>query len=147
MVFGGDQIKDSSGHWAIFDEVGSVPTSMAVCRALLCGHALNQSTTELLQSDCQRAYIQAKLTGPPTFIELPREWWPAKWQGMRRPVCCLDKALYGHPKAGDLWADRLSTVLGEDGFEKVENWQSLFHKSTPKGPIIIDVYVDDLVMF
>ena len=110
-MFGGDQIRNSTGDWAIFDEVGSTPTTMTVCWALIAGQALNSSHTELLQSDCKRAYIQAKLDGPPTFIELPREWWPASWASMHRPVCRLDKALYGHPKAGDLWADRLSAIL------------------------------------
>ena len=37
VVFGGDQVRDSKGQWAIFDEGGSVPTSMAACRALLAG--------------------------------------------------------------------------------------------------------------
>ena len=132
-MFGGDDIKDSRGDFAIFEEVGSTPTSMAVCRALVAGHALHYSTTELLQSDCKRAYIQAKLDGPPTFVELPKEWWPPHWRGMQRPVCRLDKALYGHPKAGDLWADRLSSILAELGFESVENWLSLFHKPTRRG--------------
>ena len=34
VVCGDDNIKDSSGVWAIFDEVGSTPTSMAVCCVL-----------------------------------------------------------------------------------------------------------------
>ena len=104
---------------------------MVVCRPLVGGLAMKTSTMEMLQSDCKRAYIQAKLGGPPTFIELPREWWPPHWHGMRRPVCRLDKALYGHPKAGYLWAERLSSILGELGFETVENWPSLYYKKNP----------------
>ena len=69
VVFGGDTIKDNSGACAIFEEVGSTPTSMAVCRVLVAGHALNYSSIEFLQSDCKRAYIHAKLDAPP-----PRSW-------------------------------------------------------------------------
>ena len=78
---------------------------------------------------------------------MPREWWPALWQGMQRPVCRLDKALYGHHKAGDLWADRLFEVLKELSFEKVENLLSLYCKQTDDGPVVVDVYVDDLIMY
>ncbi len=63
---------------------------------------------ELLQSDCVRAYVQAKLTGLKTFVRLPRAWWPASWyddKGQPRfvdSVVKLLKALYGHPLAGDI---------------------------------------------
>ena len=50
-------------------------------------------------------------------------------------------------KAGDLWADRLGVVLKARGFETVDNWPSFNYKDTPKGLVIIDVYVDDLVMY
>ena len=119
---------------------------MSACRVLQACTALN-SEFELLQSDCQRAYVQADLDGPDTFIEQPREWWPKHWAGKRRPVCRLRKALYGHPRAGDLWADKLGTVLKAQGFETVDSWPSLYYKYTSQGRAIIDVYVDDLVMF
>ena len=62
-------------------------------------------------------------------------------------MCRLRKALYGHPRAGDLWADKLGAVLKAQGFETVNNWPSLYCKLTPLGLVIIDVYVDDLVMY
>ena len=34
VVFGGNNIKDGKGEWAIFEELGSVPTSMSACRVL-----------------------------------------------------------------------------------------------------------------
>ena len=37
VVFGGDEIHDGGGQWAIFDEVGSTPASMVVCCALVAG--------------------------------------------------------------------------------------------------------------
>ena len=33
------------------------------------------------------------------------------------------------------------------GFETVKNWPSLYCKETDKGPMVIDVYVDDLVTY
>ena len=78
---------------------------------------------------------------------MPHAWWPAGWaEKFQDPVCELLYAVYGHPKAGDLCADQLSAILKELGFELVGNLPSLFHKLTPKGPILIDVYVDDFIM-
>ena len=34
IVLGGDDIKDGRGDWAIFEEAGSVPTSMSAARCL-----------------------------------------------------------------------------------------------------------------
>ena len=110
VVFGGDNIKDGKGEWAIFYELGSVPTSMSACKVLLACSALNHHI-EIPQSDCQRAYVQADLDGPPTFIELPQRM--------------VAKALYGHPRADDLWADRLGSILNAQGFELVDNWPSI----------------------
>ena len=116
----GDNRNDAKRECAIFDELGSVPTSMSACRVLQVCVALNHQI-ENLQSYCQRAYVQADLDGPPTFIELPKEWWPKYWDGFKRTVCRLREALYGHPRAGDLWADRLGSVVNAQGFELVDN--------------------------
>ncbi len=96
----------------IFEEAGTVPTSMIATRVLLAAAALNPDCL-LLQSDCVRAYVQADLVGTNTFISLPPAWWPLAWRaaGLKRPVCRLRKALYGHPQAGDLWAERLGAAL------------------------------------
>ena len=81
IVFGGDQVKTASGDWAVFQDVGSTPSTMEAARALIGVSALS-SDLELLQSDCLRAYTQAELTGPPTFVRLPRRWWPKEWIGV-----------------------------------------------------------------
>ena len=75
---------------------------MAAARVAVACEAVDQELT-LLQSDCKRAYTQAKFEGPPTFIRLPKRWWPEHWKRFKQPVCRLDYALYGHPKAGDIW--------------------------------------------
>ena len=53
-------------------------------------------------ADAIQAYIQAKLTGPPFWVELPDDAWPddINFRKFRRPVVRLVKALYGHPDSG-----------------------------------------------
>ena len=53
-------------------------------------------------ADAIQAYIQARLTGPPCWVELPEDAWPddVDIRKFRRPVVRLVKALYGHPDAG-----------------------------------------------
>ena len=62
-------------------------------------------------------------------------------------MCRLRKALYGHPRPGDLWAGKLSKVLKAHQFEAIDNWPSCFIRHTKDGPIVFDMYVDDLVMY
>ena len=57
------------------------------------------------QADAVMAYTQADFSGPETWVEIPREQWPASWYKngkalYRQPVCRLLKALYGHPDSG-----------------------------------------------
>ena len=145
IVFGGHRVLDSSGKHAIFDDISNTPSSMAACRiAVACAAA--DSSLELLQSDCIRAYPQAAMTGPPTFVRLPKAWWPSHWSGYTDPVCRLDKALYGHPKAGDIWHECLAAALAEQSFRPVEGWPSVFEKDLPDGGIMLVIaYVDDLL--
>ena len=39
VVFGGDAAKDARGDWAVFEEIGTVPTSMTAARVLLAASA------------------------------------------------------------------------------------------------------------
>ena len=65
---------------------------------------------------------------------------------MKDPVCRLKKALYGHPRAGDCWHDRLNSVLIADGFETVEGWPSVWVKGCGLESIeLVIAYVDDLL--
>ena len=126
MVLGGHDVRDSTGAAAIFSDIGNTPSTMAACRAAVACEAADADLT-LVQSDCQRAYTQAKFDGPPRFVRLPKKWWPEHWHGkFKKPVCRLDFPLYGHPKAGDILGDRLEQVLiDERGFECVEGWPSV----------------------
>ena len=63
---------------------------------------------------------------------------------MRRPVCRLKKALYGHPDSGTYWEMHCDKSLAKVGFEKVEGWECLYiHKQYKQ---ILSIYVDDFFM-
>ena len=91
-----------------FEETSNAPASFAAARAALGVAALKGFNASL--RDAETAYLQAvidTLTRIPTFVELPREWWPDSWfkVGAKRqipkydrPHCRLLKALYGPPK-------------------------------------------------
>ena len=149
IVLGGHAIKDATGDFAIFQDIGSTPSTMTAARVVLAVAALYG--LEVAQSDCVHAYVQANLDGPPTFVRLPKDWWPPEWHTKyKRPVCRLRKALYGHPMAGDCWAEKLSGVLKGHGFKTLEAWPGIFYKHVLKNgkviPAIMVVYVDDIIM-
>ena len=150
-VLGGDAIKTVTGDWAVFNDIGSVPSTMTAARIALACAAMTPGA-QVLQSDCIRAYIQATMDSPDgidTYVELPKAWWPAHWQKYKRPVCKLLRALYGHPRAGDLWHAKLDMILIKLGFVKDEAWPSVYvlRKETGKDSMaMIVVYVDDLII-
>ena len=73
IVLGSHDIRTSSGEWAIFGDGGTTPATMTATHAALAVAMLLNLI--VLQTDCLRAYVQAKLQGPPTFVSLPRAWW------------------------------------------------------------------------
>ena len=148
VVLAGHMIKTADGMWPVFQELGAVPSTMAACRLLLIAFCLVKDTL-FLQSDCIRAYVQATMKGPATWIRIPKPWWPKHWaERFRDPVCRLRKALYGHPEAGNFWFDKLFEELTKLDFKLVEGWSSVFilHAGT-EHTIAFVVYVDDLLMW
>ena len=126
IVVSGDKVKTATGQWAVFQEIGTVPSTMAACRILLVAFSLMKNA-KLLQSDCVRAYVQAPMKGTKTYIRLPKAWWPKHWAGrFRDPICQLLQALYGHPHAGDFWYEKLEAELLRLNFTIVEGWPSVF---------------------
>lgn len=74
IVLGGHAIKTATGEWAAFNDLGSVPSTMAAARIALAIAALIPGC-RVLQSDCIRAYIQACMDAPNgevTFIVIPK---------------------------------------------------------------------------
>ena len=138
-VFGGDQVRDECGNWAMFQDLGSCPATMDAARAgdvygCLPGHATEQS-------DAEQAYTQAMLVGTETWVRIPPEQWPASWAGKSDPVCPLILALYGHPDSGGHWEAHCEKHLLEAGFVPITSWRSCFWH--PRLELFLVVYVDD----
>ena len=98
-------------------------------------------------ADAIQAYIQAKLSGVPCWVELPDEAWhpSANRHKFRRPVCRLVKALYGHPDAGAMSEQRCHTAVQKVGFKPIgDEWPSLYFH--PDLKLLLVIYVDDLKM-
>ena len=101
VVFEGSHVKTATGQWALFHDIGAIPSTMSACRAALAVYALVPGA-RLYQSDCVKAYVQALMKGTPTYVRLPKAWWPSHWVGRYvDPVCKLLRALHGHPDAGN----------------------------------------------
>ena len=71
------------------------------------------------QCDAEKAHVQSKLGGTPTWVELLKERRPKGWGKFRRPVCRLVLSLYGHPDAGGYWEPRCIQKLVDGGFSPV----------------------------
>ena len=139
----GDQVKDQNMEAALFQDLGNTPATFDASRwadfyGCLPGH-------DVQMADAIQAYIQAKLTGTPCWVELPPEAWPkhVNLKGLRRPVCRLVKALYGHPDAGTMWEQHCHNGVQKVGFRPVgDEWPSLYWNSQLR--LLLVVYVDDL---
>ena len=150
-VYQGNNVKDQEGNWAIFQELASCPSTMEASKivdfySLLEGHVGEQA-------DAEMAYTQARFTGPPTWVEVPREQWPDAWFAdgagrhqprFRRPVCRLLRALYGHPDSGGLWERHCDSHLRSIGFREIDPWRSVYFHDKLK--VLLVVYVDDFKM-
>jgi hypothetical protein len=146
IVFGGHNVKTAGGSKAIFDGNSVVPSCMAAYRFLLLMWGAFP-WLRFKQSDCLRAYTQAMMKGPKTFISMPRKWWPKSWLSFKHPVTELLRALYGHPKSGDIWGDKLHIIFIEMGMDQVEGWPGVYILGCGTSDIIVvGVYVDDLLM-
>ena len=98
-------------------------------------------------ADAERAYVQALLKSLyETWVCIPWELWPkdGSWKGMKRPVCRLVKALYGHPESGGHWENHLAEALLLRGSKPITDFPSNFW--FPKTRLMLTVYVDDLLL-
>jgi hypothetical protein len=101
VVFRGNDVVGETWDVAMFQELGSAPATMVAAEmcdlyGLIRNHVIENA-------DAAPAYTQSLLGGTETWVSLPREEWPESCEGMRRPVCPLVEALYGHPDAGGCW--------------------------------------------
>jgi len=141
VVFQGNNVKNPNWENAVLADLGSSPSSIEAGR-LVDSFGLRPGY-EIQQSDAVQAYLQARIRGKPTWVLLPRDQWSASWKTMRRPVCRLNVALYGHPDSGTDWEHHCGQSLQKVGFRNVGEgvWPSCyFHRELD---LLISVYVDD----
>ena len=141
----GDQVKDQNMEAALFQDLGNSPATFDASRWADYYGCLPGNDVQM--ADAIQAYIQAKLSGTPCWVELPDEAWhpSANRHKYRRPVCRLVKALYGHPDAGTMWEQHCHTAVQKVGFKPLGNeWPSLYFH--PEMKLLLVIYVDDLKM-
>ena len=144
VVFQGNRVKDENWDVAMFSDLSSSPASMEAGKAADAVGLFPGNTVE--QADAEQAYTQAKLSGSPTWVRLPKDQWPASWKkaNMVDPVCPLVLALYGHPDSGGYWERHCEAHLLSIGFTPIEGWRSCYwHKGLG---LFLTVYVDDFKM-
>ena len=77
--------------------------------------------------DVEQAYLQAKMRGPRTYIQLPKEMWTPEMHNMKCPVVLLEKALYGHKNSGAFWQEFCDKQCNNAGFRPFsENWPCVY---------------------
>ena len=139
----GNQVKNQFWEAAFFQDLGNSPATFEASRWADFYGCLPGQCVKL--ADAIQAYIQAVLTGPPCWVELPEDAWPddIDFRKYRRPVVRLVKALYGHPDSGTMWEQHCDRKVRELDFVPVgEEWPSMyFHK---KLQLLLVIYVDDL---
>ena len=139
-VFGGNDVRDEAGNWAIFQDLGSCPATMDAARAADAYGCFEGHDAE--QADAEQAYTQATLVGTKTWVRLPKDEWPASWHGKYHdPVCPLVLALYGHPDSGGHWEQHCEKALLEGGYTAIPGWKSCYWHASLK--LMLIVYVDD----
>ena len=129
---------------AMFQDLGSSPATMEASKAADCMGCRKDHDIE--QADAEQAYVQAPLSGPETWVQIPPEHWPQSWIDERyvRPVIRLLKALYGHPDSGTFWEQKCDEHCRSVGFQPIPDWPSCYFEPNLKCLLII--YVDDFKM-
>ena len=144
-VFLGDQVFTQDFEYAVFEELGSAPPTMEASRCLdafSCMPGYMQSTDDGYAAYCQCFLGGGRGKGIRTFVDIPRHRWPKEWIGKyKRPVIQLILDLYGHPDAGGYWEQHCEEQIMECGWERIDDWRSVFWH--PGYRALLIVYVDD----
>ena len=143
VCFRAPATRDQGGAVALFQEMSSQPTTIVDSNVSISYGALpgHKSTV----ADAIRAYVQSDLEAEhPTYVEFPPHLVPARLRHLRRPVCKLVKALYGHPTSGGRWERHLRRIIEKLGGEKVPGHPSVFW--FPGTRLLLIVYVDDVLL-
>ncbi|WVZ17516.1 hypothetical protein V8G54_010498 [Vigna mungo] len=122
-----------------YDETFAPVAKMTTVRTIL---ALTASKSwPLHQMDVKNAFLHGDLKEE-VYITLPG--------GMstlsQNTVCKLKRSLYGLKQAPRVWFEKFCSTLFGFSFNKSQYDSSLFLQWTPKGIVILRVYVDDIVV-
>jgi len=128
----------------VLQELSASPTSLQAANMnLMYGLLPNHRTTT---ADAVKAYVQSLLKSKyPTWVQLPKELWPAHWHGrFRNPVVLLIRSLYGHPESGAHWEQHLREIVQAFGGEELKEHPSSFYFKDTQ--MLLTIYVDDLIL-
>ena len=116
VVLQRNDIKDQSFEVALFQEMVTTPTTLESSRFCDLFGLLEGSATQ--GRGVGQAYLLPKMSGPATYVMLPKELWSNEIHYMRMPapVVLLEKVLYGHPLAGALWHQHCGKICKTTGF-------------------------------
>ena len=131
VVLRGDIVEDDSASYAVFTEQGSSASQMTAAKVMdiisrLPGCARQAADevsayTQVKMEDARKLLKIPKSKCPDIWIRLQRHTWPKSWSSMEDPVVPLERNLYGHPLAGQLWERQFEKILLKYGWEKVSN--------------------------
>ena len=88
VVFQGNRVVDQNMDEAQFQDLGSAPATIEASRACIMKGLLPGNKIE--QADAMQAYIQAKLGGTETWVEIPEEGW--QQNGLKTDCSATDHA-------------------------------------------------------
>ena len=74
--------------------------------------------TQVRMEDALKLLKIPKSECPDIWTRLPKHEWPKSWSSMEDPVVPLERTLYGHPLAGQLWEGNSRKFLFQHGWEK-----------------------------
>ena len=121
--------KDDSGSYAVCIEQGSSSSQLTAAKVMdvksrppgCAGQAADavSAYTQVKMEDAPKLLKIPKSECPDIWIRLPRHKWPKSWSSMKDPVVLLERNLYGHPLAEQLWEkaireSSIETWLGEN---------------------------------
>jgi len=98
--------------------------------------------------DCDMAYINARLKGPPTYASMHKRIRPRSWAGFTDPVTRVLRALYGMPRSGGDWDEEIcGIVVTHLGMTKIKDTEGSMYMIQVAGgdPCLLVIYVDDLI--
>ena len=123
-----------------FEETFSPVARMVTVRAVISIAASKR--WKLYQMDVPNAFLNGELEEE-VYMEQPDGYVHPDFADY---VCKLRKALYGLKQSNRAWSNKFSKFLLSIGFEISEGDHSLYVKKIGAGPVVVVVYVDDVII-